>query len=86
MLYDELNVLVVDGPAWAHIRVFDAILDERGVVLSLKKYDEGDSSKTIRIAAAYHTIFSTRYEGHARDFSLTDCIQNSAQYTQNFTT
>ena len=59
MLYDELKLLVVDGPGWSFIKKFDKKKQGRKAVLALRMQAEGTSAKISRKAAAYASIVSS---------------------------
>ena len=77
--YDRLKPLLIHGPAWIFIRPFDKRSVGRGSIQTLIAQAEGESSKKIRMSAAYHEISAARYRGGAtRHFSLDDFITKHA--------
>jgi hypothetical protein len=70
----ELKALVVEGPAWTHVKRFNRTSDGRGAILALKLQMEGPNSYLLRRQVAYRIITNTFYRGHRQTFTFTDYI------------
>ena len=66
--YDRLKPLLIHGPAWTFICPFDKRSDGRGEIRILIYQAERESSKKIRMSAAYHEISAAHYRGTHQKF------------------
>jgi hypothetical protein len=74
-VYDEFKNLVVKGPGWSFVKVFDRTKDGRNAVLTLKRQCEGISVIQTRKAAAYARIASARFNGQKRGFTFDTYVE-----------
>lgn len=78
-VWAEFKALVVEGPAWTHVKRFNRTSDGRGAILALKLQMEGPNSFLLRRQAAYRLVANTYYRGHRQAFTFTDYIDKFLQ-------
>jgi hypothetical protein len=74
-VWTEFKALVVEGPAWIHVKRLNRLCDGRGAILALKLQMEGPNSFLLRRQVAYRVISSTYYRGHRQVLTFTDYIK-----------
>jgi hypothetical protein len=76
-VWTEFKALVVEGPAWTHVKRYNQLCDGRGAILALKLQMEGPNSfLLVRRQVAYRSMSSTYYRGHRQAFTFTDYVGN----------
>jgi hypothetical protein len=73
-LYEELKLLVVDGPGWGFIKKFDKLSDGQKAVLTLRAQAEGQSAQLKRKAKAYASMASCAFHGQRRGFTFDNYV------------
>lgn len=66
----ELKTLIVDGPGWEFIQMYEASRDGREAVLALKQQNEAESSIQMRKTSAYTALSSLLYEGPKKNWTF----------------
>jgi len=74
LVYDLLQSLTVNGPAWAWINAFQRTRDGRNAWKSLIGYYEGDSAKTRSKQECYDSIAKANYQGPRRNFDFSTYV------------
>jgi hypothetical protein len=70
-VFDLLQSLTLNGPAWAWINNYERVRDGRGAWKALITYYEGDSMKTRAKQECYDSIAKVVYKGNSRTFDFT---------------
>ena len=69
-VWNELNVLTVNGPAWSFIKSHAATMDGRAAVIALQQQNEGDSSMLVRRVKAYKILRDTVFSGPRKNWTF----------------
>jgi uncharacterized membrane protein YgcG len=68
MLFDELKVLLINGPGWTFIMRFDRSRDGRAAIRAIRNQCEGDATNHLRKQRAYAAIASAVYNGEKKSY------------------
>jgi hypothetical protein len=70
MVFDLLQSLTLNGPAWTWINAFQITWDGQNAWKSLLNFCEGDSTKTRNKQECYDAIAKANYQGPKRNFDF----------------
>jgi len=84
LVYDLLQSLTVNGPAWAWINAFQRTRDGKNAWKSLIGYYEGDSAKTRSKQECYDSIAKANYQGPRRNFDFSSYVAIHQTTHQDF--
>jgi hypothetical protein len=83
IVYDLLQSLTLNGPAWPWINSFQRARDGRGAWKSLITYYKGDSMKTRSKQECYDAIAKATYQGTKRNFDFSTYVAVHQQAHQD---
>jgi len=83
IVFDLLQSLTLNGPAWAWINNYERVRDGRGAWKALITYYEGDSMKTRTKQECYDTIAKAAYKGNSRTFDFSAYVAIHQQAHQD---
>jgi len=70
VVYDLLQSLTLNGPAWSWVNAYQRNHDGRGAWRSLIAYYEGDTMQARSKQECYDVIAKASYQGHKRNFDF----------------
>jgi hypothetical protein len=73
-VFDLLQSLTMNGPAWAWINSYERMRDGRNTWKALVAYYEGNSMKTRTKHECYDAIFKAIYKGNIHQFNFTSYV------------
>jgi hypothetical protein len=83
MVYDLLQSLTLNGPAWTWINAFQSARDGRSAWKSLMNFYEGDSAKMRNKQECYDAIAKASYQGPKRNFVFNSYVMIHQQAHQD---
>ena len=83
IVYDLLQSLTLNGPAWSWISGFQGNRDGRGAWKSLVAYYEGDAMQTRSKQECYDAISKANYQGTKRNFNFSTYVAIHQQAHQD---
>jgi hypothetical protein len=83
IVYDLLQSLTLNGPAWSWISGFQATRNGRGAWKALVTYYEGDAMQTRSKQECYDAIFKATYQGPKRTFDFSSHVAIHQQAHQD---
>jgi hypothetical protein len=83
VVYDLLQSLTLNGPAWTWINAFQITRNGRGAWKSLISFYEGDSTKTRNKQECYEAIAKASYQGPKRNFDFNSYVSIHQQAHQD---
>ncbi len=83
IVYDLLQSLTLNGPAWSWISGFQGNRDGRGAWKSLVAYYEGDAMQTRSKQECYDAISKANYQGTKRNFNFSTYVTIHQQAYQD---
>jgi hypothetical protein len=81
-VYDLLQSLTVNGPAWPWINAYQRTRDGRKAWKSLVSYYEGDSMRTRSKQECYDAIAKAHYQGPRRNYDFSTYVHTHQQAHQ----
>lgn len=85
IVFDLLQSLTLNGPAWSWISGFQATRDGRGAWKALTRYYEGDAMQTRSKQECYDSIAKATYQGPKRTFDFSSYVAIHQQAHQDLT-
>jgi hypothetical protein len=82
-VYDFLQSLTLNGPAWPWINVYQRARDGRGAWKALIAYYEGDAMKTRTKQECYQAIAKANYQGQRRNYDFSTYVATHQQAHQD---
>jgi hypothetical protein len=74
-VWNEFKPLIVDGPGWPFIKIYEKVNDGRKVVLDLWSQNQGENSRIIRKQKAYARLQTLRFSGPRKSWTFAQYIK-----------
>ncbi len=82
-VYDFLQSLTLNGPAWSWIYAFQQTRDGRGAWKALLSYYEGNAMQTRTKQDCYQSIARAKYQGPRRNYDFGTYVATHQQAYQD---
>jgi len=83
IIFDLLQSLMLNGPAWSRISDFQRTRNGRGAWKALIEYYEGDAMQTRSQQQCYDAIAKANYQGPRRNFDFSSYVSIHQQAHQD---